>query len=320
MAAVLVVAEQAKGQLKKASFAALGAGQQIAGRTGGELHCVVIGAGVGEAAQQAAQTGATVHVVDGAAFEHALAETHAQAAVAAAKAISATHVVIAATAYGKDLAPRIAARLGAGIASDVLGLGNSQGANVQFLRAMWAGNAIATVEVTTPVAVVSIRATDFPAAQKAAAPGPVLPLAVEAAAAKTRFVEFNEVKSARPELTDARIVVSGGRGTKGDFKPIEQLADVLGAAVGASRAVVDAGWQPNDLQVGQTGKVVAPQLYIAAGISGAIQHLAGMKGSKTIVAVNKDAEAPIFQVADYGLVADLFKALPELSAAIEKLK
>ena len=320
MAAVLVVAEQAKGQLKKASFAALGAGQQIAARTGGELHCVVIGAGVGAAAQQAAQTGATVHVVDGAAFEHALAETHAQAAVAAAKATSATHVVLAATAYGKDLAPRIAARLGAGIASDVLGLGNSQGANVQFLRAMWAGNAIATVEVTTPVAVVSIRATDFPAAQKAAAPGPVLPLAVEAAAAKTRFVEFNEVKSARPELTDARIVVSGGRGTKGDFKPIEQLADVLGAAVGASRAVVDAGWQPNDLQVGQTGKVVAPQLYIAAGISGAIQHLAGMKGSKTIVAVNKDAEAPIFQVADYGLVADLFKALPELSAAIEKLK
>jgi electron transfer flavoprotein alpha subunit len=185
---------------------------------------------------------------------------------------------------------------------------------------MWAGNAIATVEVTTPVKVVTVRATEFPAAKKAAAPGAVTALAADAGAPRTKFVEFNEVKSVRPELTDARIVVSGGRGTKGDFKPIEQLADVLGAAVGASRAVVDAGWQPNDLQVGQTGKVVAPQLYVAAGISGAIQHLAGMKGSKTIVAVNKDAEAPIFQVADYGLVADLFKALPELSDALAKLK
>jgi electron transfer flavoprotein alpha subunit len=190
----------------------------------------------------------------------------------------------------------------------------------QFRRAMWAGNAIATVEVTTPIKVVTVRATEFPAAQKAQVPGAVQPLKVDAPAAKTKFVEFNEVKSTRPELTDASVVVSGGRGTKGDFKPIEALADVLGAAVGASRAVVDAGWQPNDLQVGQTGKVVAPKLYIAAGISGAIQHLAGMKGSKTIVAVNKDPEAPIFQVADYGLVADLFKALPELAEELKKLK
>jgi electron transfer flavoprotein alpha subunit len=318
MATILVIAEQSKGVLKKASLSALGAGAQIAARTGGELHALVIGAGAGEAAKAAAAHAKTVHVVDGPGYEHSLAETHAAAAVAAAKATSASHVVLAATTYGKDLAPRIAARLGAGIASDVLALAG-EGAAVHFKRAMWAGNAVATVEVTTPVKVVSVRATDFEASAGGQS-GSVQALAVPAAAAKTRFVEFNEVKSARPELTEARAVVSGGRGTKGDFKPIEALADVLGAAVGASRAVCDAGWQPNDLQVGQTGKVVAPQLYIAAGISGAIQHLAGMKGSKTIVAVNKDAEAPIFQVADYGLVADLFKALPELTDGIKALK
>jgi electron transfer flavoprotein alpha subunit len=319
MAAVLVIVEQAKGHLKKASLSALGAGQQVAARTGGALHAVIIGSGVGASAQEAAECGAAVQVIDGPAFEHGLAEPHTKAALAAVQATGAAYVVMAATAYGKDIAPRIAARLGAGIASDVLGFAGD-GAQMQFKRAMWAGNAIATVEVTTPVKVVTVRATEFPAAKKAASPGAVTALAADAGAPRTKFVEFNEVKSVRPELTDARIVVSGGRGTKGDFKPIEQLADVLGAAVGASRAVVDAGWQPNDLQVGQTGKVVAPQLYVAAGISGAIQHLAGMKGSKTIVAVNKDAEAPIFQVADYGLVADLFKALPELSDALAKLK
>src|SRR5207237_1441334 len=193
------------------------------------------------------------------------------AAVAAAKAAGASHVVIAATTYGKDIAPRIAAKLGAGLASDVLAFAG-EGANVTFKRAMWAGNAVATVEVTTPVKVVTVRATEFPAAQKGGS-GSVQHLQVQAPQPKTRFVEFNEVKSARPELTEARVVVSGGRGTKGDFKPIEQLADVLNAAVGASRAVAAAGWQPNDLQVRQAGKVAAPPLHVAAGISGAIQHL-----------------------------------------------
>jgi len=318
MATVLVIAEQSKGQLKKATFHALGAGQQLAKKLGGaQLHALVSGANVGEAAKSLAEFAGTVHIVDAGGLEHAVAETSAQLAVAAAKAINATHIVLAATTSGKDLAPRIAARLGAGIASDVLAFAGE--GTVHFKRAMWAGNAVATVEITTPIQVVTIRPTEFAPGEKSGA-GAVQALAADAGAAKTKFVEFAEVKSARPELTDARVVVSGGRGTKGDFKPIEQLADVLGAAVGASRAVCDAGWQPNDLQVGQTGKVVAPQLYVAAGISGAIQHLAGMKGSKVIVAINKDPEAPIFQVADYGLVADLFKAMPELSDAAQKLK
>ncbi len=315
MATILLVAEQASGHLKKATLNALAAAQQLAKHNGAQIQGVVIGAGAPQAAQQLAAYGIAVHAAE-AGFEHALAETHGAAIAEAAQKLGAIDVVIAATAYGKDIAPRVAARLSAGIASDVLSVVSAN----QFKRAMWAGNAIATVEVTTPIKVITVRATEFAAAQPGGSAGQVQALAIAAPAAKTKFVSFNEVKSARPELTEASAVVSGGRGTKGDFKPIEALADALNAAVGASRAVVDAGWQPNDLQVGQTGKVVAPKLYIAAGISGAIQHLAGMKGSKTIVAVNKDPEAPIFQVADYGLVADLFKALPELTEEVKKLK
>jgi electron transfer flavoprotein alpha subunit len=205
------------------------------------------------------------------------------------------------------------------MASDVLAfLGD--GPNVTFRRPMWAGAVLAEVAISTPVKVLTVRGTEFGSPEKAAAAAPVaaFPVKIDAGAIKTRFIEFKQVKSARPELTEAKIIVSGGRGTKGDFKPVEALADSLGAAVGASRAACDAGWVPNDWQVGQTGKTVAPQLYIAAGISGAIQHLAGMKNSRVIVAINKDAEAPIFQVADYGLVGDLFKVLPELQAALKK--
>jgi electron transfer flavoprotein alpha subunit len=220
---------------------------------------------------------------------------------------------------GKDLMPRVAARLKAAMASDVMGVQGS-GSDVHFVRPMWAGNVIAEVKLTTPVKVFTARPTEFPPSTGG---GSAEVKAFEpklAASTPTQFVEFKEVKSARPQLTEAKVVVSGGRGTKGDFKEIEALADELGAAVGASRAVCDAGWVPNDLQVGQTGKVVAPQLYIAVGISGAIQHIAGMKGSKTIVAINNNPEAPIFQVADYGLVGDLFKVLPELRAAIHTAK
>jgi electron transfer flavoprotein alpha subunit len=319
MANVLVYCEQASGAVKKAALPAIAAGQQLAKAVGGELELVTVGDGAAKAAEQLKGYGAkTVHVVEGPAFTHYLAETYSKAIVAAAKAGSAGWVGSASTAQGKDVMPRVAARLDAGMASDVLAI-EGVGAEITFRRPMWAGNALASVKITSPVAAFTVRTTEF-GAPTAGGAASVHTLTVDAGTPKTKFIDFKAVVSARPELTEAKIVVSGGRGTKGDFKAVEALADELGAAVGASRAVVDAGWQPNDLQVGQTGKVVAPELYIAAGISGAIQHLAGMKGSKVIVAVNKDAEAPIFQVADYGLVADLFKALPEIQAAVKAAK
>jgi electron transfer flavoprotein alpha subunit len=317
MSNVLIVAEQHAGSVKKATLHALSAGQELARRTGGKLHLLVLGGGAAAAAAEL-KGYADVLVAEAPVLEHYLAETYAPVVADAARSVQAAWVGAAATAFGKDLLPRAAARLGAAMATEVLAFGGAGGA-VTFQRPMWAGNVLAEVELATAVKVFTVRPTEFPVATKAAADGAVTPVAVsvDPGAVRTRFVEFRELKSARPELTEARIVVSGGRGTKGDFKEVEALADELGAAVGASRAAVDAGWVPNDWQVGQTGKVVAPELYIAAGISGAIQHLAGMKGSKVIVAVNKDAEAPIFQLADYGLVADLFKALPALR---EKIK
>ncbi len=317
MANVLVVAEQSGGHLRKATFHAISAGRALAKRAGGSLHVAILGKGIAPLAAELAAYGATVHAADAPALERYTAEAFAPVVADVARGAGATYVVAAASAFGKDLLPRAAARLGAATATEVLAFAGD-GPSITFLRPMWAGNVLAEVELATPVKVLTVRPTEFPAAQKEGT-GEVkpVPVSVDPASQKTRFVDFREVKSARPELTEARVVVSGGRGTKGDFKEIEALADELGAAVGASRAAVDAGWVPNDWQVGQTGKVVAPDLYVAAGISGAIQHLAGMKGSKVIVAINKDAEAPIFQLADYGLVADLFKAVPELR---EKIK
>jgi electron transfer flavoprotein alpha subunit len=318
MSNVLIVAEQSGGTLRKATLHALAAGRELARRSGGKLHVALLGKGIGAPAQELAAYGAEVHAADAAVLEHPLAEAHAPVVAELAKATGATYVGGAATAYGKDLLPRVASRLGAGMATEVLSFGGD-GAAVTFRRPMWAGNVLAEVELATPLKVFTVRATEFPAAAKAGAAGAVhaAAVSVDAGALGTRYAGFKEVKSARPELTEARFVVAGGRGTKGDFKPVEGLADELGAAVGASRAAVDAGWVPNDWQVGQTGKVVAPELYVAAGISGAIQHLAGMKGAKVIVAVNKDPEAPIFQIADYGVVGDLFKVLPELAAKVK---
>ncbi len=269
------------------------------------------------AAEELARAGAPVHVVDAPALLHPLAVVRGPAIAALARKLGATFVGAASTAEGRDILPRVAAALGAAMASDVMGFAGD-GPAVTYRRPMWAGNVVAEVELGTAVQVFTIRTTEFPPAAPAGPPGPVQeeppgPLPDP----RTEHLAFDEARSARPALTEARVVVSGGRGTKGDFRPVEELADALGGAVGASRAAVDAGWAPNDWQVGQTGKVVAPELYVAAGISGAVQHLAGMKGARVIVAVNKDPEAPIFQVADYGLVADLFEALPALAARVK---
>ena len=320
MGNVLIVVEaNTDGSLRKATLNAITAGQQLAKATGGEVHAIVLAKDATALANAVKDYGVdVVHAASAPQLEHALAENWAPAIAAAAQAISAEWVGAAATAVGRDVLPRVAAKLKAVMASEILSV-DGTGADVTLTRPMWAGAVIATVKLAGPVKCFTVRATEFAAAEKTGA-GEVKPFAVPASPTLTRFTGFKEVKSARPALTEAKIVVSGGRGTKGDFKPIEGLADELGAAVGASRAVCDAGWQPNDLQVGQTGKVVAPALYVAAGISGAIQHVAGMKSSKTIVAINKDADAPIFQIADYGLVADLFKALPEMQAAIKAAK
>ena len=324
MPIVLIVAEaQPDGQLRKATLNAVAAGQQLAEKAGAELHLALLGKAPQALAESLKGYGAkAVHVGAADALEHALAETWAPALADLVTTLKADYVGMASTAVGKDVMPRVAARLKSAMATDVMGFGGS-GADVTFTRPMWAGAVIADVKLSTPIKCFTVRVSEFPAAGPAGGAAEVKafsPKVEGPAATKTKFVSFEEVKSARPQLTEARVVVSGGRGTKGDFKEVEALADLLKGAVGASRAVCDAGWVPNDLQVGQTGKVVAPDLYIAAGISGAIQHLAGMKGSKTIVAINKDPEAPIFQVADYGLVADLFKVLPELRTAIEQAK
>jgi electron transfer flavoprotein alpha subunit len=282
---------------------------------------VVLGAGVDAVASEIAGYGVKhVLVVDDARVKDYVADVYAKAVAHVAKDKGAAVVVAAATAQGKDFFPRVAHHLDAGMASDVTAL-NDDGT---ITRPTCAGNVMATVSIETPVKVVTVRTTAYEPVAKAGAAAGVEKVALPAdVTGKMRFVSFAETKSDRPALGDASIVVSGGRGLKSgeNFTTVlEPLVDALGAAMGASRAAVDAGFVPNDLQVGQTGKVVAPQLYIAVGISGAIQHLAGMKDSKVIVAINKDADAPIYSVADYGLVADLFKAVPEMTDEVKKLK
>jgi electron transfer flavoprotein alpha subunit len=320
MGNVVVVAEHLHGKFPKTTLVSVSAGKEAARHTGGKCIAAVLGQGIDALASELAEYGVDVVAVDGAPFAHYLADAYTAALADVAKQKDAEIVVAAATAMGKDLLPRLAARLGAAMASEVTAIVDAK----TFKRPMYAGNAIATVVAEGSPRVVSVRTTAFDAAAKNAQKGTVEKATVtpDAAHARMQFVEFAETKSDRPVLTEASIVCSGGRGLKNGENftiYLEPLCDALGAAMGASRAAVDAGFVPNDLQVGQTGKVVAPSLYIAVGISGAIQHLAGMKDSKVIVAINKDEEAPIFQIADYGLVADLFKAVPELTEEVKKL-
>ncbi len=301
----LVIAKHDNASLKASTLNTVTAASQCAA----DIHVLVAGHNCDAAAAAAAQiTGVSkVIVADNAAFADGLAENVAAQALSIAKQY--THVLAPATAYGKNILPRVAACLDVGQISEI----TKVDAPDTFERPIYAGNAIATVQSIDPIKVITVRATGFDAA---AAGGSAAIEKIDAVAdsGKSNFVSRELAKSDRPELTAAKVIVSGGRGigSAENFKILEPLADKLGAAMGASRAAVDAGYVPNDWQVGQTGKIVAPQLYIAVGISGAIQHLAGMKDSKTIVAINKDAEAPIFSVADYGLVADLFEAVPAL--------
>ncbi|MGD8858710.1 MAG: electron transfer flavoprotein subunit alpha/FixB family protein [Myxococcales bacterium] len=323
MTDVLVVAELMDGTLRRNTLAAVTLAKEIAEGTGGAFDILAIGEGAEAASAEAAKFGARKVLkaeIGGGYYAEAYTPTVADVAK------SGGYGVVAATAstYGKDLMPRVAARLGAANISDVRGV-RVDGGSVVYSRPMYAGNVFGDVTANAELTVVTARQSEFDAAAEAGGASSIEEASVSSdpVADKVEFVSLESQKSERPDLAEAEIVVSGGRALKSgeNFeKVLEPLVDAMGAAMGASRAAVDAGYVPGDLQVGQTGKVVAPKLYVAVGISGAIQHLAGMKGSKTIVAINKDKEAPIAQVADYFLVADLFQAVPEMTEKVKAVK
>jgi electron transfer flavoprotein alpha subunit len=307
---ILVVAEHNNEALKPATLVVLAAAQAI----GGEVDVLVAGSGCQSVADAAAQVGGVSKVLlaDNEAYAHHLPEN--LAALVAELGAGRSHVLAAHTTTGKNFLPRVAALLDVAQISDIIAVDSAD----TFKRPIYAGNAIATVKSNDAIKVVSVRGTAYDAVPAEGGSASIEAIAAVHDAGVSSFVGEEIAKSERPELTAASVIISGGRGMGSgeNFKLLEGIADKLGAAIGASRAAVDAGFVPNDMQVGQTGKIVAPDLYIAVGISGAIQHLAGMKDSKVIVAINKDEDAPIFQVADYGLVADLFQALPELEGEL----
>lgn len=322
MSKILVLAEHEKGHVKKVTLNTIAFAKELAAKVGGGFDIAILGSDLAAVTESLSAYGAdTVYVADHKDLEHPIATTWGKVLADIAGTSGATFVAAAATSIGKDTLPRTAVRLEAGMASDVVGIVSTK-EGLGFRRPMWAGNLLGDVVIESDVKVLSVRAAAYDAAEKASSVSAVKAFAAqpELAKARVRFVSFDGVQSSRPDLTEASIVVSGGRGLKpekGGFKVIEPLADILGAAIGASRAAVDDGYAPNDYQVGQTGKVVAPQLYFAIAISGAVQHLAGMKNSKVIVAINQREDEPIFKVADYGLVGDAFVIVPEM---VEKLK
>ncbi len=307
---ILVIAEHDNNELKPVTLNTLSAAQAI----GGDIHLLVAGSGCQSVVDAAAQIPAVTQVLvaDNAAYEHQLAENVSK--LVQGLAASYSHILGSSTTTAKNLLPRVAALLDVNQISDVMAIESAD----TFKRPIYAGNAIATVQSADAIKVMTVRGTAFDPVEGAGGSAEVVSLSEVCDAGSSRFINEEIAVSERPELTAASIVVSGGRGMGNgeNFELLNKVADKLGAAVGASRAAVDAGFVPNDMQVGQTGKMVAPDLYIAVGISGAIQHLAGMKDSKIIVAINKDEDAPIFQVADYGLVADLFEAVPELEGKL----
>ena len=310
--AILVIAEHDHVSLKPSTLNAVTAAAAL----GSDIHVLVAGANAKAAADAAASIAGVTKVLlaDAPQYEHWVAEAVAPLVVGLAPGYS--HILATATSAAKNLLPRVAALLDVAQISDISAIVSAD----TFVRPIYAGNALATVQSSDPIKVITVRGTGFGAAAATGGSAAIETIAAGPSTDVAKFVGQELSKSERPELTAAKIVVSGGRGMQsGDnFHLLDRIADKLGAAVGASRAAVDSGFVPNDYQVGQTGKIVAPNLYIAVGISGAIQHLAGMKDSKVIVAINKDEEAPIFQIADYGLVGDLFKILPELAAELEK--
>jgi electron transfer flavoprotein alpha subunit len=319
---VLVIAELERGQVKAATFAALACAQQIAQSTGGRFDVLALGHEINGAGQALGKYGSgQVYLADSPELTNLQADKAAQIISALTKQVGATVVIAASSTFSKDILPRVASQLDAGMLTDVTAV-TPDGDDWKFQRALFAGNVIATVVLDGPVRVLTVRASAFSAPSESASPSPIAAVDAQAGGLPNQitFLSRDEKPSGRPDATEARIVVSGGRALKNseDFeRVVGGLADALGAAVGSSRALVDAGITPNSLQIGQTGKVVAPELYIALGMSGAIQHLAGMKDSKRIVAVNTDPEAPIFEVADYGLVGDIYQVVPEL---LQKLK
>ncbi len=322
MGTILVLIETIDGHVRRTSLPAISFARDMAAKTGSTFDLAVIGSGVADAAAELTGYGAArVHLVDNPAFAHYIAAPWNTAIASLANAAGADAVVAVSSTWTRDMLPGVAAKLGAGMVSEAVGIEAADG-QVTYKRPLWAGNVIAAVQVTTPKVVIGVRGTEFPPATPVGGASPVVRTEVDIADdGRARFVSFAPTVSERPDLAEAAVVVSGGRGLgeKDSFwNTLNPLADLLGAAIGATRAVVDKGIAPNDLQVGQTGKAVAPNLYFAVALSGAIQHLAGMKNSKVIVAINKDEEAPIFAISDYCLVGDALKLVPELVATLKK--